>query len=337
MAAASIDWAGTLSEAHRLADDGQRVAALRRIVKALRPEQISEAPERVAGLCDHLEHGAPEGGPMLGRLLRDTLAEADCVLALTDAGIPSDRNFFDEIAMRLGRRLLPEVDRPEDLRGMIRAVFHDEADFRWLAAVPTTSWKRLLSLMGITAESVGGVADELESSIQVLGHHAASLGLHPYLTERLTELDDLDSPFLALSHRVLQYLESFANDVEGDEEPLLDRALATVADCRAAVFELRRNKHRFGTSLRLTRLSHRLLKKLDRLEVLLHLSEPVERDFQLSAIRIFRSLVEAENTRDHLGRHARSSADILLRQFVMRPWSYFVPPLRAAAPVGTAE
>ena len=40
----------------------------------------------------------------------------------------------------------------------------------------------------------------------------------------------------------------------------------------------------------------------------------IERDFQGSAVALFRELLRAEKTRDHLGPHLRASADLLAFQ-----------------------
>ena len=108
------------------------------------------------------------------------------------------------------------------------------------------------------------------------------------------------------------------------EEPLLDEALNQLERCRAAVETLRAEKDVFGTSLSLTILSYRLLVQIERLDVLLHLTEPVERDFQSCAVRLFKTLVRAVNTRNHVIPYVRESADLLAYQVVE-----FGPPLCA--------
>jgi site-specific recombinase len=115
---------------------------------------------------------------------------------------------------------------------------------------------------------------------------------------------------------VLRYLEGFENETVGDEEPLLDEALAQLERCREAVETLRAEKDVFGTSLGLVILSYRLLVQIERLDMLLHLTEPVERDFQGCAVRLFQTLVRAVNTRNHVIPYVRESADLLAYQVV---------------------
>ena len=123
-------------------------------------------------------------------------------------------------------------------------------------------------------------------------------------------------PFLALSDRVLNYARNYANEI-GDNEPrLLAEALETVGLCRQEVAHLRATKSEHGTSLELTGITLRLLQLLDRLELLLHLTDPVQLDFELAVSRLFREIVQAEKTRNHVGPHLRTRVDLLAFQVV---------------------
>lgn len=292
------------------------VVGLATLVDSLRPSKPTGAEARLVALCDRLQVGPPRVRVGVGELVRRALDRVHCIHALTESGVPPSHGFSHELFTRIGRRVLPEVPDETDLRVVIRRVFPHRRDYLWLGAVSDQTWRRLFDLLGLTAEAVPGVPDDLASSVRVLAHHVASLGLSHELTDRMPQLDDLDSPFLTLSDQILRYTRCFDNEIEGDEAPLLARSLETLSACRDAVTHLRANKHVFGTSLRLTILSLRLLRQVERLEVLLHLTQPVQRNFQRAALTLFLELVEAENTRNHVARHVRDSADLLAYQVV---------------------
>lgn len=310
-------WSNRLVRVVATADEGRAREAVRLVVDGVRPssEAGPDAATNLAALCDALET-SPDARRTLARLVRELPSRTHAVPALAESGIPSNEGFITELWSRIERRVLPPVPDPGDLRELVRALFPRRNDHLWVAGIPESGWRRLLTLLDVTADSFPGVGEELALSIRILAHHVSSLGLSPEITSRLPDLERVDSPFLRLGHEVLGYLESFDDDVEGDEEPLLEQTLATVARCRAAVQRLRAEKHEHGTSLHLTSLSFRLLALIDRLDLLLHLTEPVERDFQGSAVRLCRELVQAEGTRDHLVPHLRSSADLLAFQMV---------------------
>ncbi len=309
------DWPGVL-DAVRQRATVDPVEALAMLVDTLRPpDEPADVNARLTALCDALE-AAPDGlRHTLGRLVRTTLTGVRAVDCLVDAGIPGGHGFFDELGRRVGRRVLPELDAPDALGPLVRRVFRAREDAHWLAALDPMVFKRFLELVAIRAETVRGVAEPLAHAVRVLAHHIASLGLQPELT-RVVPVGAAGSPFLALSARVLSYLDSFENEVEGDEPALLDVCFATLAECREMVLYVRGNKHIHGTSLRSTTLSLRLLSQIERLDLLLHLTEPVEQAFPESVRRLLAALVDAEHTRNHVGRHLRQSADLLALQVV---------------------
>lgn len=313
-------WGNRIARALEVSRIRSELPAVRLLVAGLRPEEGSGTPDdaeaHLRALLDHLRDAPPGTGEALGRLLRTLLRDAHVFPALTESGVPGSEGFVSGLLTRLGRRVLPQVPDPEDLRDIVRTVFDRPDDHLWVEAVPDARWRELLHALGIHAETVHGVGDELAAAVRVLAHHAASLGLQPEVTHRLPHLEQRDSPFLLLSERVLAYLRSFENEVEGDEEPHLDAALDALERCRDEVERLRAEKGRYGTSLWLTGLSFRLLLVLHRLELLLHLGEPVERDFQGCAVRLFKEIVRAEKTRDHLVPFVRGTADLLAYQVV---------------------
>lgn len=315
---ATPDWSAVLADVQVIAAAERPAEALARLVDALRPphRHADAAEARLAALNAHLTDAPPDVRAGLGHLIRAALTGVDATGCLAEAGIPQDHGFLEELGRRLGRRVLPDVDLGDDLGGVIRRVFRGRRDHLWLRRLQEPTWRAFLGLIDITAESVVGVARPLALAVQVLAHHIGSLGHDPEMTRVIPLTEAAGSPFLALSARVVRYLESFDNRIDGDEPPLLDAVFATLAECREAVVHLRRTKHRHGTSLRLTTLSLRLLSQIERLDLLLHLTEPVERDFPAAALRLVQALVAAEHARNQVMPHLRQSADLLALQVV---------------------
>ena len=289
--------------------------ALSALVEQVRAAGAAGADARLATLCDELER-SPDVGEALGQAIRTVLSRSRCTEVLVEAGMPGERGFVDGALLRIGRRLLPEVPPVGSLQAVLDTLFCGPADHVWMEAIDPATARRFLHAVHITADSVEGIAPQLAAAIRALAHHVASQGLSPDITRLMPEVDDLDSPFLTLSDVILRYVESFENDIVGDEEPLLDEALAVLGGCRGLVNRLRAEKHLFGTSLRLTGITRRLVAQMARLDHLLHLTEPVERDFPGCAWSLTVELVRARYTRGHLGPHLRASADLLIFQVV---------------------
>ena len=304
-----------VEDARRAIEAGSDGTALETLISVIRSGDADETSSRVEALCGVLEerHVTAQA---IGRALRGLLTSLRVGPALTESGVSPSSGFLAEIGSRAARRFLPDLEDAKDLRVAIRRAFRGRDDHHRIASVPDELWARLLTSLGITSDTVHGVAPQLETAIRTVAHHVGSLGMHPELTRRLPHLQDTQSPFLALSDRVLAYTRSEAIDDPDDGQALLADALDTVRLCRAEVAQLRTTIGRHGTSLELTGITFRLIQLLDRLEVLLHLTDPVQRDFQASAIRLFREIVRAEKTRNHLAPHLRERADLLAYEVV---------------------
>lgn len=314
--AGDIDWSKAIKEvaSEQFLTSIEQVS---RIVDVLRTGARSQASIRLSHLCRALERDLASA-KVLGRAVQDVVAQSDVTLLLTESGVLVHKGFTSELFRRLGRRFVPELDDPSDLRTSLRAIFCKDDDHRWINAIPDEIWWRLLAALGIGEEQRLPVSREWAASLRILSHHIASLGLQPEITHRLPELDDADSPFLMLSDQVSCYTKALERNDETEENRrhCLQKALEVNSTCRAQVERLREEKNLYGTSLRLTALSFRLLQLINRLESLLQLTVVEGEALRAQLITLFREVVKAENTRNHIRPHIRDSGDLLAFQVV---------------------
>ena len=295
--------------------EGGRREAVRLLASVVGSGPADQTRRRVEALSEALE-ARPETAHGLGQAVWAVVADLRIGPMLTESGVLSTTGFAAELGRRLSRRLLPEAGDPSDARTLLLEMFPGADDHERVESVPAIVWGRLLTALGIVGDPGGGVAPEVDVAIRTLAHHVGSLGTRPELTRRLPHLERSESPFLELSDRVLAYIRSYTNDVEGDESPMLAEALETVQRCRDEVAQLRATKGVHGTSLELTGDTFRLLQLLDRLELLLDLTAPSVRDTQASLIRLAREALRAEKTGNHIGVHVKERADLLIFQVV---------------------
>lgn len=293
---------------------GDVITACTVLADALRDGDTEQAPRNFEAICATLEAN-PDESHAFGVALREHLADAETGRALVESGIPPERSFTSELIGRLIRRFLPDLDGDGDLLVGVRTVFTGSDDHLRLELIPVDLWVRFFTAIGTRRAGAGSVGPELETAIRTLAHHIGSLGMLPEFTRRLPHLADVDSPFLALTDRVLAYIRSYVNEIEGDEPELYEASLATVARCREEVILLRATKSEHGTSLALTGMTFRLHELLDRLELLLGLTRPERPSFD-SMARLLCEIVRAEKTRNHIGPHLKARADLLAFQVV---------------------
>lgn len=286
------DVADLLRSAAR-ASDGGIDAALTELIEVL---EESEAERRA-----------------LESAVREVVRESRLVHALAESGILADIGFFKEFRNRLTRRVLPATEHPDDIRRHIRTIFNQRGDWEWVVQASGALWESLLSLLVDESDATGHADRELLGAVQGLAQRIGALGIDEELNAKLYEVEDYESPFLDIPIQAHAFLEDHRAGPGSDQS--YRELLAKIRQCRDIVVYLRENKQIFGTSLRLTSLSRRLLQQLDRLELLAHLVHPQSKyDFVESTVRLFSALVEATQTANSVGRLVKESADLLAFQ-----------------------
>jgi site-specific recombinase len=288
--------------------------ALRRVVDAIRPAgdaDTEEIDERIYELIDTLR-GDEELLCSFQEAARQLFGGARLVHAFAESGILSEVGFFREVRSRVVCRFLPKQLPPGDVRRQVNTLFRKH-DWRWVTAASAEAWAELVALVAEQQGAWEHPNRDLAAAIQGLAQRIGALGIDEELNAKLYEVEDYDSPFLDLTIQA----HAFVSDTdEGQPDPEhFDTLMETVRECRDMIVYLRRNKRIFGTNLRLTAVTRRLLQQLDRLELLAHLHHPESSlDLVASTVRLFRELLEAEQTSNSVRRLFKESADLLAFQ-----------------------
>ena len=307
---------------HKLFDEvvsGANTTAIQictRLIDKIRKSGARERYTNFEDLCVYLEENTLHAS-IISDAVCELVSHSDLTRLLTESGVQSSDGFAAELKNRFVQRMVPELEDPNDLRTHLRTVFHKDNDYKWVSAVPPMLWDRLMKAIGIGERKVFAPTEEWASSLRILSHHVASLGLQPEITHRLPYLEGTDSPFLQLPDAILCFtkmVEERQHDVA--DSSCLQRVLAALASCQEAVERLRSEKSLYGTSLRLTSLSFRLFQLLSRLEMLIKLTVSNNKDFRSLLIQLLHQVVEAENTRNHIIPHVKKSGDLLAYQVV---------------------
>ena len=285
------------------------------LIATLRKKPKSRTNIYVEQLCEYFEQD-PKEAHRLGRYIRSLVHGSNTMLLLTESGVPGHKGFGTELFQRLEHRLIAELDDPKDLRTILRSFFSNSNDYKWINAVSTGLWMRLFASLGLGDESGPRMSIEWATSVRILSHHVSSLGLQPEITHRLPHLDDPDSPFLMLSNELLKYIQFIQDHSLEECRGCLEGSMQIIQTCRDEVDRLRNEKGIYGTSLRLTSLTYRLSKLLSRLECLLRMTVVDGEEFRRNLVGLFREVVEAENTRNHIRPHLKESGDLLAFQVV---------------------
>ncbi len=285
---------------------------LRGLVESVRPERGAsqgEVDERLRALIETLREDEERLHETRSAVWK-VATESRLVHALAESGILADVNFFAELRRRLGRRLLPQRPPEDDIRCHIDAVFQKRWDWEWVNAASPAIWQELALLLLGSRDSGGCFDRDVLGAVQGLAQRIGGLGIDEELNAKLHEVEDYESPFLDLPIRTHEFLENHHRG-DGTEESFR-QLTEKIGECRQIILFLRANQRTYGTSLRLTAISSRLLQQLDRLELLCHLVRPQSAtDLATTMVRLFRTLVEATQNAYSIPRLFRESGDLL--------------------------
>lgn len=282
-------------------------ALLARLWFHLRPhthQPLTAAQDKLAQLAGLLDQH-PVFVAALGDHLAALFANNKSTRLLTEGGLLPDTAFSVELRRRIGYKLLPPAHDPTRLRDWLDGHITPR-DRLWVAAVPLETWVDLCDRLHLSDRFQRGAPGTLTNAINSLSHRIAVGGLNSELLRIDPELEDYDSPFLALHQEVDAWLRGASEDAR-QIDVLLDQ-------CTEALDRVRRRSAEVGTSVELTLQSARLAQQMQRLRTLIALTDPATPAPHTQLAALFISLVDASDERHSIGSLLRDTGGRLARQ-----------------------
>jgi site-specific recombinase len=249
-----------------------------------------------------------------------TLDNAFFVNAFADYGINPDRGFFPELARRIKHKLLPGNAPDNELSHFIAFLFSKRSDYVWLEKISYSSWEELTKL--INGEQLQThskkLSHQLQNAIIILCHRLTTIGIDPYLVNKLPEIDDSDSPFFELNHQVTLFIKKHSEDhsllIDHDELKSINEGLDRIEQL---FVEIRDKKDKTGTSLHLAFLLKRAQQHISRIRILLNLFITKEYSNKVLTIsNLITELVKAQHTKNNVGNFIKENTNMLAYRVV---------------------
>ncbi|MCF8228103.1 MAG: site-specific recombinase [Bacteroidales bacterium] len=293
------------------------------LVGIIRPEKIKNydlAARQISQLIDLIKKN-PDYRAALGTYIKNLFSAYDTVHLFVETGIMSLKGFSYELYNKVKHRILPSVENEKDIRRLLNQVFYRSNDYKWIEAIPDNLWEELISQIGVLQhfkkqDKEDTNFNRLISSIQILSHRISALGTESEITNKMPQLDEINSPFLQQNKEVTIYIDNFneTTDIENED---YKHILVILNQCEESIRFLRKNKNKFGTSLRLTFLIRRLNQQIERLRLLLLLIHQNEtQKFCHTTVSFFKVLIKSENQKNSISKHLRDNVDLLAFQVV---------------------
>lgn len=295
---------------------------LGRLVALLRPGRVTspaEAAKPFEGLLAVFDE-RPALATALSAHLRTLLLSRMHRTLYAESGILATSGFFTGFWSRLLSRILPPAVDPDFLRDLVAEVFDEPYDGDWIALIPYDAWQRLLERLGVYDQDFAPVRrhirQELLEALRIAAHRLAALGMDPALVRYAPTLARHESPFLAQSDEVKDFI---ARHGDPDRSPVHDGHLEILlGQCTKFVAQIRKRSHETGVGVTLVFVLARIEQMVERMKLLRQLAVPdataaVEAT-RTRAVQFTATLIRAENRRNSFGAIFDGTTQLLARR-----------------------
>ena len=308
--------------------DADPVAALTQLFGWVRPrrrEAASAAAARFEAVVRRLETDAQCAGHVRHHLL-DLLQTRRLVSYFADSGILPATGFFTELGRIVTERLLPELPDQDDLRAVIRQIFHGRRDWVWLQALPPSLgqrfWRTVGQDPGAVAPLLNPVLDQMLEALLVVAYRVGGIGVEEEFGRLGAEFAGYAPRFRGLASSAQRFVDAYRAHLQDSAVAFEDEdeLLVMVDQCEDALERARRASMRLGTSLHLTFLMRRTAQSLHRVATLSRLLGGRFRHEDAAAGReaalvgwagLVRQSLKAENQRNSIREHLSKGVALL--------------------------
>jgi site-specific recombinase len=297
-------------------DVNSSINPLIKLVKETGIHGDGNVTEKVEELTTILQD-QPELAESLRSYLVAVFSDYDALTLFTDAGILPGHGFFSETYRRLEYKLLPPLQNAAFAPYLIRKVFYGKSDYRNIVAIDEAVWMKLLHVININPDVLQWEEKQLNTllnALMVLSQRITSIGLEPDIVDKLTEIDDLQSPFFGLYREVQHYVDSFKADDSYIKTNDLDyqQILVMCTQCMDSIAQLHKHKEKYGISIHLAYLMVRLEQHVKRFQNILKMIQSGERvEFNKALFVFMCRVVDAENKKYSIRKHLNDNLSLI--------------------------
>lgn len=276
------------------------------LVAWIRAGGVEKAAERLRLLTLELQKKTWHSHA-LSDLMGRIISRHSFLRLFTESGLVNEDAFLTQAKNRLFNRMLPVVYDDNDAVNLVDLLFSKRDDWKWVAAIPDEDWQAFFAEMKIREifqlPRTHPLVIQLLNSIQILSLRITALGIKREILEKLPELEEFDSPFMAQNSETTVYLQKFQE--ESFDQSIQNRDYLHIQvmldQCEEYIDVIRDNKTTWGVTLKLTNFVIRLRQHLQRLRLLYHLitTHDEEPPFE-TEVQFLRELVKAENQKNSL-------------------------------------
>ena len=285
-----------------LADDIRGSELLRGIVDIIRPPRAKKmAAQNNCEVLVSLIEQNKKLRESINKAISSSILKSNLQFIFSESGLLTGTGFFSELSHKMVNKLLPTLLPENDLRTVVRKVFHKPWDYKWVYMVNDQTWIDVFKGLGLDISFEGPEQEEqLIRAAESLSYRIAALGLDKRVTRKAIQLLGPLNSFVEQNKVWQHYANALKSGITvrrfeyfGQLNTMLETGLEQVTAIRAA------NREK-GTSLQQTFILERIYQQLERLKIIVTIIDPQVDVSTRTYSEYFKAVVKRENTHNKL-------------------------------------
>jgi site-specific recombinase len=284
-------------------DEAQAPQLLRALVNKFRPPLLQDkhyAEARLSEITTLLNSNRAycEG---LQRNILSVVHKASFTQLFSETGIITKNNFWSEFSEKISYKILPPVEEEQSIHRQLQYIFHERNDFKWVEEVDIAVWNDFFNSLRFDLSKVPHqFKTQMFNALKILSYRIAALGLEKEITGKISDTDELLSPFLSQNKEVYDLVMLLSTGLSAaDIEARFDKINLLLVQCEANLNIIKQKALEGGTSLHQTFIISRISQMLQRMRIIIDFMDDAHFDMS-RLVHFFRLIIHHTQNKSRL-------------------------------------
>lgn len=284
------------------------------------PRQVKQSVAKLAAVTQEISSDEVLNNLVSAKLSALVVSSKKAEL-FTQVHFLAATGLLSELRIRLFTKILPKVESPGELKGVINMAFYKRSDYTWLDLLPPEAVSEFLLSLNLTPlyelSPEEKIVDDLLSTIYIISQVICSLSIDVNIVKNYSEVLNIDSPFMVLHERVDRWIGKLENEkIAPDKtERTYELVVLSIRECNEFIEKVKKNKSTYGTSIALTLVIRKLTACIERMNDLIHLMVVKDKsEYYGNIFGLGKKLVRIENQKNSVRTYFNETISLLAFQ-----------------------
>lgn len=241
--------------------------------------------------------------------------------SITESGIITNDSFTTQLRRLLISKVFLAHYPRNDLLSVLEKLFPKANDYDWVKRLNNKDIALFFQALGLREthqiEEDHPARRQLLQALKIISIRISALGLVNEVTERIPELETLESPFVVLPEEVNLFIAKMEKaPFLTQSDPDFKHIFVLLEQCKRYISIIRSRKKSFGINLVLTNYLLRLKQNIKRAEVILNIVAKNENPVEAyhSEIEFCKNLIKAQSEKRNLSHFIKTYLELIAFQ-----------------------